>query len=110
VKSRLGGTGIARAHVHGLPAQASITVSRLVRYEALPATLRRLEFDNVSFSYPRRAPFGSSSLVYDEGSDLIDLDRDELLEALAAIRRLRKRFPVFNPTASLDEVAGYVRG
>jgi hypothetical protein len=72
--------------------------------------LRRLGFDNVSFSYPRRAPFGSSSLVYDEVSDLIDLDRDELLEALTAIRRLKKQFPVFNPTASLDEVARYVRG
>ena len=102
--------GIARAHAHGLPVQASVTVSRLIRYEALPDTLRRLGFDNVSFSYPRRAPFGSSSLVYDEESELIDLERDELLEALTAIRRLKTHFPVFNPTASLDEVARYVRG
>jgi hypothetical protein len=72
--------------------------------------LQRLGFDNVSFSYPRREPFGSSSLVYSSDSTLIDFDRDELLDVLAAIRRLRRRFHVFNPAASLDEVARYVRG
>lgn len=86
-----------------------MTVSRLVRYDQLPATLRRLGFDNVSFSYPRREPFGSTSLVYGD-SQLVDLDRDELLAALAAIGALRKQFPVLNPRASLDEVACYIRG
>ena len=102
--------GIARAHACGLPVSASVTVSRLVRYDGLPATLRRLGFDAVGFSYPRREPFGSTSLVYGAELHLVDLDRDELLAALAAIRRLKKHFPVFNPTASLVEVARYVRG
>jgi MoaA/NifB/PqqE/SkfB family radical SAM enzyme len=102
--------GIERAHAHNLTVQASVTVSRLIRYEELPATLRRLGFDNVSFSYPRQEPFGSSSLVYGDESKLIDLNREELLEALAAIRRLREKFPVFNPVASLDEVGRFVRG
>jgi len=101
--------GIAQARACGLPVQASVTVSRLVRYEELPNTLRRLGFDCASFSYPRREPFGSTSLVYGE-SDLVDLDRDELLAALEAIGRLRKQFPVLNPRASLAEVARYVRG
>ncbi len=101
--------GIAQARACGLPVQASVTVSRLVRYDELPDTLRRLGFDDVAFSYPRREPLGSTSLVYGE-SDLVDLDRDELLAALDAIDRLRKRFPVFNPRASLAEVARYVRG
>ena len=101
--------GIARAHSYGLPVQASVTVNRLVRYDELPDALRRLGFDDVSFSYPRREPLGSTSLVYGE-SDLVDLDRDELLAALDAIGRLRKRFPVLNPRASLAEVARYVRG
>jgi MoaA/NifB/PqqE/SkfB family radical SAM enzyme len=101
--------GIARAHACGLPAQASVTVSRLARYDELPDTLQRLGFDNVSFSYPRREPLGSTSLVYGE-SQLVDLDRDELLAALDAIGGLRKRFPVLNPRASLAEVARYVRG
>jgi len=101
--------GIARARALGLPVQASVTVSRLVRYDALPQTLWRLGFDDVSFSYPRREPLGSTSLVYGD-SDLVDLGRDELLAALDEIRRLRRRFPVMNPRASLDEVARYLRG
>jgi MoaA/NifB/PqqE/SkfB family radical SAM enzyme len=102
--------GIAEAREWGLPVQASVTVNRLVRYEELPDTLRRLGFDDVAFSYPRSEPFGSTSLVYSEDSRLVDLDRDELLAALDAIGRLRKRFPVLNPRASLAEVARYVRG
>jgi hypothetical protein len=102
--------GIARARAAGLPVQASATVSRLIRYEALPDTLRRLGFDAVAFSYPRREPFGSTSLVYSAESPLVDLDREELLHAIDAIRRLKSRFPVFNPSASLTEVARYVRG
>jgi hypothetical protein len=86
--------GIARAHPCGLPVSASVTVSRLVRYDELPATLRRLGFDAVGFSYPRREPFGSTSLVYGAKSALVDLDRDELLAALAAIRRLKRSFSV----------------
>src|SRR5271166_2916023 len=102
--------GIAQARARGLPVQASVTVNRLVRYDELPGTLRRLGFDCVSFSYPRREPFGSTSLVYGGESQLVDLDRDELLAALDAIGQLRKRFPVLNPRASLAEVARYVRG
>jgi MoaA/NifB/PqqE/SkfB family radical SAM enzyme len=101
--------GIARARACGLLVQASVTVSRLVCYDKLPDTLRRLGFDDVAFSYPRRDPLGSTSLVYGE-SPLVDLDRDELLAALDAIGRLRKRFPVLNPRASLAEVERYVRG
>ena len=101
--------GIGQARACGLPVQASVTVNRLVRYDELPAMLRRLGFDCVSFSYPRREPFGSTSLVYGE-SPLVDFDRDELLAALDAIGRLRKRFPVLNPRASLAEVARFVRG
>ena len=101
--------GIAQARACSLPVQASVTVNRLVSYDELPETLRRLGFDNVAFSYPRREPFGSTSLVYGN-SHLVDLDRDELLAALAAIGRVRKRFPVLNPRASLAEVARYVRG
>jgi hypothetical protein len=102
--------GIARAREYGLPKQASVTVNRLVRYDELPDTLRRLGFDNVAFSYPRSAPFGSTSLVYSEHSHLVDLDCDELLAALEAIGRLRKQFPGLNPRASLAEVARCVRG
>jgi MoaA/NifB/PqqE/SkfB family radical SAM enzyme len=102
--------GIARARACGLSVRASVTISRLIRYDQLPETLRRLGFEEVACSYPRREPVGSTSLVCGEESRLIDLDRDELLAALAAIARLGRHFPVFNPRASLDEVARYIRG
>jgi hypothetical protein len=102
--------GITLAHEYGLPVQASVTVSRLVRCDELPVTLRRLGFDDAAFSYPRHEPFGSTSLVYGENSHLVDLDRDELLAALEAIGRVRKLFPVLNPRASVAEVGRYVRG
>jgi hypothetical protein len=38
--------GIVRARACGLPVQASVTVSRLVCYDELPDTLRRLGFDD----------------------------------------------------------------
>jgi hypothetical protein len=56
---------IGRARASGIPVEASVTVSRLVRYEDLPDMLRRIGFDDVSFSYPRREPLGS----------VFDLDR-----------------------------------
>jgi MoaA/NifB/PqqE/SkfB family radical SAM enzyme len=102
--------GIKRAAALGIPTSASVTVNRLVDYEALPEALERLGFYAVTFSYPRREPFGSSSLVYSEHSALIDQQPAELLEALAAIRRMKKRFRVLNPAASLAEVARSVRG
>lgn len=102
--------GVARARELGIPTSASVTVSRLVDYEALPETLERLGFHAVTFSYPNREAFRSNSLVYSEHSALIDQRPDELLEALAAIRRMKKRFRVLNPTMSLDEVARSIRG
>ncbi|NUY32634.1 radical SAM protein [Paraburkholderia sp. JPY303] len=102
--------GITQAHSFGIEVCASITVSRLVRYESLPETLNRLGFDAVVFSYPRREAFGSSSLVYDEDSKLVDLNTDELLDALNAIASLKKHFRVMDPSAALDEVARFVRG
>jgi MoaA/NifB/PqqE/SkfB family radical SAM enzyme len=102
--------GIAQAHARGLPVSASVTINRLVRYDELPHTLRYLGFDSVGFSYPRSEPFGSTSLVYSAESHLVDLTRDELLDALRAIGRLKKRFPVFNSTTSLVEVERFIRG
>ncbi|MBV9775617.1 MAG: radical SAM protein [Acetobacteraceae bacterium] len=102
--------GIELARAWRIPVTASVTVSRLVRYDRLPEALRRLGFGGVEFSYPRREPFGSTSLVYGGKSHLVDLSRDELLGALEAIRQLKRSFPVFNSTASLAEVARFVRG
>jgi putative membrane protein len=102
--------GIKRARAAGIPVWASVTVSRLVDYGALPGTLADLGFDAVTFSYPRRERFGSTSLVYDESSTLVDLNADELVGALNGIAQVKKRFRVLDPSASLEEVARFARG
>jgi MoaA/NifB/PqqE/SkfB family radical SAM enzyme len=102
--------GVARSRALGISVCASVTVSRLVRFELLPDILKRLGIDVVAFSYPRREPFGSTSLVYDENSVLIDMSTNELLEALDAIARLKESFRVADPHAALAEVARFVRG
>jgi hypothetical protein len=64
----------------------------------------------VSFSYPRRDPFGLTSLVYDAQSAPIDLSPNELLAALTRIASLKRRFPLMNPLTSLAEVTRFIRG
>lgn len=102
--------GIALVKANGVPVMASVTVSKLVAFEKLPATLEALGFDAVTFSYPRKDPFSSSSLVYDEHSELVDFTDEELLAALDAILALKKRFPVLNPAASIRDIQRHVRG
>lgn len=101
---------IAEARTLGVPVWASVTVNRLLNIEALPNALAALGFDAVVFSYPRRDPFGSTSLAYGEDSELIDYTPDELLAALSEIQRLKKRFHVLDPTESLVEVGRFLRG
>jgi hypothetical protein len=88
--------------------EVSVTVSRLACFDQLPDKLRRLGFDDVSFFYRRREPLGSTSVLYGD-SELASMDREEILAAPNAIDRLRRRFPLANPRASLAEVARYVR-
>ncbi|HLX71999.1 MAG TPA: radical SAM protein [Verrucomicrobiae bacterium] len=102
--------GLSVARHNGVLRMASVTVSRLVQYEALPELLDYLGFDAVVFSYPRREPFGSTSMVFSQNSSLIDFGKEELCEALESIKALKKRFPVFNPAASIDDIKRHVRG
>lgn len=102
--------GISRARSSGIPSTACVTMNRLVNYEALPDLLEELGFESVAFSYPRREPFGSSSVVYSEDSALLDQRPEELLAALDSIKALKKRFPVLDPAESLDEVSRFLRG
>jgi MoaA/NifB/PqqE/SkfB family radical SAM enzyme len=97
---KLGELGIART--------ASVTVSKLVDFEKLPAFLKGLEFDNLTFSYPLRA-LHSSYLSFGSSS-LIDFADDELIERFRGIQKLKSRFPIMNPTESLNEMIRFVRG
>jgi MoaA/NifB/PqqE/SkfB family radical SAM enzyme len=102
--------GLAVARQNKIPTIASVTVNRLVHYEALPPLLEDLGFDAVGFSCPRQVALGSSSMVYNPNSKLVDLNADEIVQALEAIKLLKKKFPVHNPTAMLDDIERHVRG
>jgi MoaA/NifB/PqqE/SkfB family radical SAM enzyme len=102
--------GLAAARRNGIPTLASVTVSRLVQYDLLPDLLNWLGFDGVTFSYPRLEPLGSSSLVYNPNSALIQFGREELVQALEAIKSLKKRFKVLNPVAGIEDIQRHVRG
>ncbi len=90
-----------------LHATASVTMSRLVDYEALPDFLAFLGFTSVTFSYPVTR-LGSNFLGYSE-SELVTYTDEELHEAFTRIIRLKKRFLVVNPTASLKEMQRFLR-
>ncbi len=102
--------GVAIARGHGITAISVVTVNHLVDFEKLPDLLKELGFDAVSFSYPRKEPFGSSSLVYGDNCDLVDYTPDQLIAAMELIKALKSKFPVMNPSASLEDVKRSARG
>src|SRR5437667_9931625 len=95
---------LKRLNIH---TTASVTMSRLVDYEALPDFLESLGFTSVTFSYPLRQ-LGSSFLGYSD-SHLVDFTNEELDEAFERIKRLKKRVLVLNPTPSLEEMQRFVQ-
>jgi MoaA/NifB/PqqE/SkfB family radical SAM enzyme len=92
----------------GLHSTASVTMSRLVNYDALPDFLKSLGFKAVTFSYPL-TKLDSNFLSFSD-SDLVNYSDAELLQAFDQVKALKKRFPVVNPTASIEEMQRYVRG
>ena len=103
----------ANAHLarRGVTPIASVAMTRLVTdYPALGHFLKALGFAAVTFSYPRKAPLGSSSLVWSEDSDLVDFSPRELLAAFDAVDELRKIIPVHNPQASIADMRRRLRG
>ena len=89
-------------------ATASITMSRLVDYDALPDFLSSLGFTSAVFSYPLTY-LGSNFLGFSD-SKLVDHSKEELVDAFDKVKALKKRFRVVNPTLSLEEMQRHVRG
>lgn len=102
--------GVAMARSYGIATISVVTVNHLVDFEKLPELLKYLGFDAVSLSYPRKEPFGSSSLVYGDDCDLVDFTPDQLVAAMDSIKALKSKFPVMNPSASLEDVKRSARG
>ena len=93
----------------GVPSTASVTISKLIPdLGALPEFLSQLGFEQVTFSYPLRS-LPSSFKGYSD-SDLINYSDDELVSLFGEIGKLKRRFRVVNPTASLEEMRRFVRG
>ena len=90
-----------------LHATASVTMSRLVDYDALPDFLTGLGFTSVVFSYPLN--FLPGFFLGYADSPLVTYREDELLEAYEKVKALKKRFRVVNPTLSLEEMQRFVR-
>lgn len=86
---------------------ASITMSRLVDYDALPDFLTSLGFTSAVFSYPLNY-LASNFLGYAD-SELVTYSKEELLDAYERVKALKKRFRVVNPTLSLEEMQRFVR-
>ena len=93
---------------HQIPSSASVTMSRLVDYSALPEALPDLGFGAVTFSYPLRT-LPSSYLACAE-SPLVDFTPEELHASFEAVKALGKQFPVLNPGASIEDMQRHLHG
>jgi MoaA/NifB/PqqE/SkfB family radical SAM enzyme len=91
----------------GLYATASVTMSRLVDYDALPAFLTELGFKSVVFSYPLTKLDSTFKAFSDDG--LVTYSAEELWQAYEKVKQLKKRFTVVNPSLSLEEMQRFTR-
>jgi MoaA/NifB/PqqE/SkfB family radical SAM enzyme len=95
----------------GMTPVASVVMSKLVTdYSALGLFLRELGFKAVTFSYPRKAAYGSSSMVWSEDSDIVDISAGELIDSFEAADAIRDIIPVQNPRASMADMVRRLRG
>jgi len=101
----------ARMAAAGATPIASVAMTRLIPdYAALARSLRDWGFQAVTFSYPRRAPLGSSSLVYSEDSDLVDMSNAEIVAAIDQVDAVRAIIPVHNPKQGLADLRARLTG
>ncbi len=95
----------------GITPIASVAMTRLIPdYPALGHFLRDLGFAAVTFSYPRKAPLGSSSLVWSEDSALVDMSPAELLTAFDGVDAVRGIIPVHNPREGIADMRRRLTG
>lgn len=93
----------------GIGATASVTLSRLIKdTEKLPDFLRDLGFEAVTFSFPLTSL--DSSYLGAADSDLVSFNRSEMHRLIDSVQRLKSKFPVLNPTASLEDMHAHLDG
>jgi MoaA/NifB/PqqE/SkfB family radical SAM enzyme len=100
----------ARMPALGMTPFAQVTMSKLVRdYQALVPMLHDYGFAAVAFSYPQQAKLGSTTLAWSDESSLVQFNSQDLVAAFDAIDRLRTRFPVNNPSASIADMKRHLQ-
>jgi MoaA/NifB/PqqE/SkfB family radical SAM enzyme len=101
----------AKLIARGVTPIASVAMTRLVTdYRALARFVKELGFAAITFSYPRQAALGSSSLVWSEDSALVDMSPAELLAAFDAVETAREIIPVHNPRAGIADMRRRLTG
>lgn len=91
----------------GIGATASVTLNRLLTdFDRLPDTLTDLGFEAVTFSFPLTDL--ESSYLGAADSDLVTFSREEMHQWINRVQKLKKRFPVLNPTASLKDMHAHL--
>ena len=102
----------ANAEIEGLGmiATASVTLSRLLDLDKLPAFLKDLGFTSVTFSYPL-TNLNSSFLGFRDSS-LVNFTPAELVALFDKVKAFKASsgLHVVNPTRSLEEMQRFVRG
>lgn len=99
--------GVARFKHHGIGTTASVTLSRLLEdVTALPAFLRDLGFESVTFSFPLTSL--PSSYLGAADSSLVDFTPQEIHRWIEAVKAMKRDFHVLNPTASLDDMHSHL--
>ncbi len=91
----------------GMYSTASVTMSHLVDYDALPDFLTSLGFESVVFSYPL-TNLDSNFMGYSDAGLVTHTD-ESLWQAYEKVKQLKKRFRVVNPTLSLEEMQRFVK-
>jgi MoaA/NifB/PqqE/SkfB family radical SAM enzyme len=93
----------------GMIATASVTLSRLLDLDKLPAFLKDLGFTSVTFSYPL-TNLNSSFLGFRDSS-LVNFTPDELIALFEKVKGFKASsgLHVVNPTRSLEEMQRFVR-
>lgn len=91
----------------GMYSTASVTMSHLVDYDALPDFLTSLGFESVVFSYPL-TKLDSNFLGFSDAG-LVTHTNESLWQAYEKVKQLKKRFRVVNPTLSLEEMQRFVK-
>jgi len=101
----------ARMPSLGMTPLAQVTMNKLISdYHALVPLLRQLGFTAVAFSYPQKAPLGSTTLAWSSDSELVNFTDVDLAKAFDAVNDLRHTFAVNNPRASIADMKRHLRG